>query len=309
MSLLKRIQDSTLDKDCDVATLLRQCKVFGAQVASAELVDWVGCELNGYDDSDELPDYRRIRTTSKGHFSGPFGSGLRNADIPIHCLPEKFREKFRYATISQGVSSIQATIASAEGSSTLTLPWPSEAIALFGEDMYENMHCVQAWKLLSVGAMKGILDAVKTRVLDFTLELQRLHPELMSAENPDPKLASPQELKQTFNTTIYGSVGAIANASHHVSQHVVIGQGDKAALDKELVSHGVPVSDIAKLHEAITQDSAEGAAPNSGLGPKVKQWLGAAVLKVASGLWTTSLETAGKVLPPLVAGYIGVELK
>ena len=176
--------------------------------------------------------------------------------------------------------------------------------------MYENMHCIQAWKLLSVGAMKGILDAVKTRVLDFTLELQRLHPELMSAENPDPKLASPQELKQTFNTTIYGSVGAIANASNYVSQNVVISQGDKAALEKELVSHGVPASDIAELHEAIRQDSLEGAtAPNSGLGPKVKQWLGTAVLKVTSGLWATSLETAGKVLPPLVAGYMGVELK
>ena len=175
--------------------------------------------------------------------------------------------------------------------------------------MYENMHCIQAWKLLSVGTMKGILDAVKTRVLDFTLELQRLHPELMSTENPDPKLASPQELKQTFNTTIYGSVGAIANASNYVSQHVVIGQGDKTALDKELVSHGVPAGDIAELHEAITQDSLEGADLKSGLGPKVKQWLGNAVLKVTSGLWATSLDTAGKVLPPLVAGYMGIELK
>jgi hypothetical protein len=309
MSLLKRIQDSTLDKDCDVATLLRQCKVFGAQVASADLVDWVGRELNGYSDAAELPDYRRIRTTSKGHFSGPFGSGLQNVDIPIHCIPKEFREQYRHATVMQGVSALQATVENAKPSATLTLPWPSEAVALFGSDMYQNMNCVQAWKVLSVGAMRGVLDAVKTRVLDFTLELQRLHPELMTTQDPNATSASPQELKQTFNMTIYGSVGAIANASNHVAQHVTIHQGDKSALDQELGSHGVPPEGIAELHEAIKEDAANNNSAKTGLGPKVKQWLGSAVLKVTSGLWATSLDTAAKVLPPLVAGYIGVELK
>jgi hypothetical protein len=308
MSLLKRIQDSTLDKDCDLATLLRLCKVFAAQAAAPELTEWVEHELNGYPNNVPLPDYRCLRVTSKGHFSGAFGSGLRYADIPVQNLPKEFREKYRQAAITQSIGSLQATV---EGTSegTLTLPWPTEAVQLFGADMYQNMHCIQAWKVLSVGSLRGILDAVKTRVLDFTLVLQKLHPELMSPANLDSKLASPQELQQTFNTTIYGSVGAIANASHGVAQHVTINQGDKVTLDRELASHGVPVDGVTELHAAIKADTAGGRARREGFGPKVKEWLGTAVLKVSSGLWNTTLETAGKVLPPLIAGYLGIELK
>ena len=181
---------------------------------------------------------------------------------------------------------------------------------MFGAGMYENMQLAQAWKVISIGALKGVLDAVKTRVLDFTIELGKLHPELLSATNSDPKMASPQELSQTFHTTIYGSVGAIANASNHVSQQVTISQNDRAALDRELAVNVVPPEGISELHEALQQDANSGHAPKAdGLGPKVKQWLGTAMMKIASGAWSTSLETAGKVLPPLVAGYLGVDLK
>ena len=229
MSLLKRIQDTTLEKDCDVATLLRLCKVFGAQADSAELVAWVGHELSGYPTAGDLPDYRIFRVTSKGHFSGPFGSGLRNADIPIYCLPKKFQDTYRQAAVTESVGSLQSTVERTAKDSTLQIPWPTEAVALFGQSMYENMHCIGAWKVISVSSLRGILDAVKTRVLDFTLALQKLHPELMATQNDGAQLASPQELSQTFNTTIYGSVGAVANASSHVIQNVSVNQGDRSA--------------------------------------------------------------------------------
>jgi hypothetical protein len=309
MSLLKRIQDSTLDKDCDVATLLRQCKLFGSQAAATDLLVWVDRELNGYKNDADLPDYRILGVSSKGHFSGSFGRFTKNAEIPVYTLPEEFQEAYRHASIVQGVGALQATIQGAEQSS-LTLPWPPEAVAIFGGNMYDDMHCVQAWKVIPAGSLRGVLDAVKTRVLDFTIELGKLHPELMTSNDSDPKIASPQELSQTFHTTIYGSVGAIANASNHVSQHVIINQGDRAALDKELAANGVPPEGISELHEACQADADSGHASKAGgLGPKVKQWLGAAMMKVASGAWSTSLETAGKVLPPLVAAYLGVDLK
>ena len=309
MSLLKRIQDTTLDKDCDVATLLRLCKVFGAQADSAELVAWVGHELSGYPTAVDLPDYRVLRVTSKGHFSAPFGSGLRNADIPIYRLPNEFQELCHQATVTESVASLQAKVEGASKEATQKMAWPAEVVALFGQDMYENMYCMEAWKVISVSSLYGILDAVKTRVLDFTFLLQKLHPELMASQNNGAQLASPQELSQTFNTTIYGSVGAVANASSHVTQNVSVSQGDRSALDQTLASHGVPADGIAQLHEAIQADAVDSQNPAIGLGPKVKQWLGDAMLKVGSGLWDITIETAVKVLPPLVASYIGIELK
>ena len=47
MSLLKTIRDETLKLDCDVAGLLRMCKVLAVTLESPELELWAGYELNG----------------------------------------------------------------------------------------------------------------------------------------------------------------------------------------------------------------------------------------------------------------------
>ena len=46
MSLLKTIRDETLKLDCDVAGLLRMCKVLAVTLESPELELWAGYELN-----------------------------------------------------------------------------------------------------------------------------------------------------------------------------------------------------------------------------------------------------------------------
>lgn len=47
MNLLKTVRDETLKRDCDVAGLLRMCKVLAITLESRELELWVGYELNG----------------------------------------------------------------------------------------------------------------------------------------------------------------------------------------------------------------------------------------------------------------------
>ena len=107
MSLLKTIRDETLKLDCDVAGLLRMCKVLAVTLESPELELWAGYELNGYPEEVPPPTYRILKVPSKGHFSGPFGSGMRNADIPIHVLPTEFHEVFRTTALKQSVGALQ----------------------------------------------------------------------------------------------------------------------------------------------------------------------------------------------------------
>jgi hypothetical protein len=57
MSLLREISNLASD-DCDVTTLLRKCKILASRLSSKEFAQWVGCELNGYPESEALPEYR-----------------------------------------------------------------------------------------------------------------------------------------------------------------------------------------------------------------------------------------------------------
>ena len=52
------------------------------RLCSDVLEQWVGYEAEGYPAEVDVPEYRTIEISYKGHFSRPFGSGLKNAPIP-----------------------------------------------------------------------------------------------------------------------------------------------------------------------------------------------------------------------------------
>lgn len=92
MSLLQEIQADAISSDVELSTLLRKCKVLSARLNNDEFKDWVDSELNGYQNVANLPSYRINHVHSKGNFSGSFGSGLNNADIPLSCIPKEYSE-------------------------------------------------------------------------------------------------------------------------------------------------------------------------------------------------------------------------
>ena len=89
---MRDIQAAAVDPETDVCTLLRKCKVLSMRLGNEEFKKWVDNELIGYENKEDLPRYRILHTQSYGHFSGAFGSGIRNAPIPPSCLPNEFRE-------------------------------------------------------------------------------------------------------------------------------------------------------------------------------------------------------------------------
>ena len=54
--------------------------------------------------------------------------------------------------------------------------WSADLVAHVGREIYEDMNCLSAWKEISRGALVAILDTVRTRVLDFVLELEAEDP-------------------------------------------------------------------------------------------------------------------------------------
>jgi hypothetical protein len=95
MSLLEDIQSAAVDSNSDLGTILRKCKLLAARLGSKTLENWLIYESNGYPLDVEVPDYRIWTHEVKGHFSGPFGSGMRNVPIPLISLPERVRDSYR----------------------------------------------------------------------------------------------------------------------------------------------------------------------------------------------------------------------
>jgi hypothetical protein len=170
MSLLRQIQDAAIDSSVDLPTLLRKCKVLAVRLGNDDLKRWIDSELSGYTQKDKLPEYRVLKVNSKGHFSGSFGSGLRNADIPLSCIDKDLRESLGHTYLMQPIAAIASLVKSESG--TLQEPWNPDVVAHFGQKIYEQMHCMQAWKVIPASSLVAALDTVRTRVLNFVLEIE-----------------------------------------------------------------------------------------------------------------------------------------
>jgi len=242
LSLLRDIQNSAIDEGSQVATLLRKCKVLAVRLGSKEFGRWVDNELNGYEDLDELPPYRVLRVRSYGHFVG-YGHEVKNAPIAPSVLPEEIRDFSETSMINMPISALASL---AESGSDSRDSWAPDIVRLVGGDIYENLNCVSAWKALPRASLIGIIDTVRTRILNFALEIESENPDAGEAQaksNPIPE----DKVSQVFHTYITGNVQNLATGSSNFKQTATVNSSVSDELFQNLLSAVMRASADAKV--------------------------------------------------------------
>ena len=151
MSFLKEIQEIATDSKTDLTSLLRKCKILATRLGSAEFRIWVDNELSGYKSVDDLPEYRILQVPSKGNFFGPHGSGYKNAEIPLSCIPEKYKEQISHTYLKLPIAAIEILLKNSDKGEPRH-HWTADFVRLVNEleEIYPNMRCMEAWKVLPV---------------------------------------------------------------------------------------------------------------------------------------------------------------
>ena len=253
MSLLEDIQNSAVEESSDLGTILRKCKILAARLNSEKLENWLIWESNGYPDVVQVPDYRIWPLEVKGHFFGPFGSGIKNAPIPQVCLPEKIRDSYKRYECRLSITTVEETLKEKK-SGTVQVSTGDLALAL-GSNIYENQNCAQAWAEFSINNLVELRNAVRNRILDFALAIWKYNPtagELNS--NPDTQIDS-SKITQIFNTTVYGGAANLIGTAHDSSIVFNISPNDFNSLEVALREHGLEDSDIVELSKALKADA------------------------------------------------------
>ncbi len=304
MSLLREIQNAAVSETADIATILRKCRILASRLKHEDLKKWVQYELDGYPTQDDVPDYRIMSCESCGHFSGFYGSGLRNAPIPMNCLPKEWRELMSKVHFLEGVSELRDLVNNTEDG-TLQQMWLADLYPVVGRKIYQNMNLMQAWKIIPKSAIVGILDTVRNKVLNFALEIESANPDAGEAASTTEPPVPAATVQQIFNNYISGSVGNIASASPHSQQHatVTVRNNDFKSLESFLSSVGIGVEDIDALKKAVENDP---KIENGHFGKRVAAWIGKMVSKAAQGTLKIGVEVASTVLTQALKGYFGL---
>jgi hypothetical protein len=300
MGLLTDIQQDVISQTVPLSATLRKCRLLAARLASEPLQQWIVHESDGYPDASQLPDYRVFGCRVVGHFTGAFGSGLRNAEIPPMCIPEAIRDRATECRIDISVAEIESLLGT-DLSEGLKSPLPGNWVVALGTKVYRDMNCLSAWRSVPVTGMAGILNTVRNRVLDFAVEVERKNPKAGEASLGAPTIP-PQEVTHIFNTTV---IGGAANVTGHASGSTITANssvvGNISELRRVLAAGGIDSKQLDELEKAIRQDQTS-SNPKE-VGPKVSAWMGQTLANAAAGAIKGGATTAAVLVAKAIAAY------
>ena len=299
MKQLDEIVELAASDEARLVTILRKCLVVAARLKNDSLRDWATAELNGYPDHLELPDYRITGITAKGFFVGPFGAQINDQPLPSGVLKEEHRWWATTAYLKESVSAYEAMVGG-DKNGCAAMHWPADLVVHYQSKFFQGYALNRAWQEIPIGAIVAVVDTVRTRLLQFSLELQG---EVGADEVAVP---SPEVVERSVQTIIYGGtnvVGSVAGNVQLIGQQLVI-QGDLASLQAALKEIGVKGDGIDELSRAIEADREEGA--EKGFGTRVAGWLQRAGTYVGKEGAKAGLEVAQKAAMQAVLSYFGL---
>ena len=309
MSLIEEIQAGAISETGDVSALLRKCKLLAARLDNREFAGWVDRELSGYPGDVALPPYRLVPVLSYGNFVGPYGMQANRQQIPLSLLPEHLRDIYREARLDQAISAYQSLIGDDQVGRKRSLhsPWAAEVALHFGSKLMNDMQCVAAWREIPFSAIHILLNAVRTAILGFAIDIQREAPDAGESPVGAPRPIPEDKVTQIFNTNIAGSVGNIANGGSAIHQVATVGVqvADWDGLRRYLQSLGIADQASPELKDELESVRAQGAESGRSRGREIVARLIAKAATCSSGV---AVELAATGIAKAIAGYLGFDI-
>jgi hypothetical protein len=283
VSLLDKIIELATDNQQPLPVLLRQCIVLGHELKNADLKDWANHELNGYPDGLKVPDYRIVRAGATGTFNAGYMFPTIRRPIPAAILEETHRWAAETVHLSESVSAYETALKAESKGQRFVYQWNANLVGYYQDKFIDGHVLIDAWQEVSFGTIAGLLDTIRTRVLNMALDiksevgesdtdLKRVLPNSTEAENVHRIV-----INNIFGGNVYQ--GDLQNIN---IQNIPAGNWEE--LQKALLSFGIGQHDIDDL-------SREMQADGKTFGGRVKGWIS----RNASKVWDHGLQVSTSV--------------
>lgn len=301
MRLVDEIIDLLSSKTPSIENALFKAQVLAHRLGEDEFKEWVEHELKGYPKDAELPGYRVLPITVMGTFSN---GAYRYSDqpLPLMHLDDGLREKLQVKKLLQSIAVIQEWSRIESDLSVVITP---EMYPLLSKGLGNGYQVERAWGKNSMGAMLQVVTEVRTRLLEFALQLSDRLPQETS-DRDMKQLSKDADVSDLFRNAVIGDNATInigSGSIQGITNSVV--RNDFASLAALLRQNHVAETDIADLRAAIEADSDFQDAAQKAFGPRVRAWIGGMVSKAGTTGWKVGIGAAGDLLAKAIAAFYG----
>lgn len=161
--IVLELQHDALNSEIPATDLLRKAYVVARKLKIADFENWIKLELDGYSDTDDIPEYRIAHGTVKAF--NPYHGWQ-----PIYFEDPKYADILSSRTNGQRIAEIESLLKNiAEHGEKLQMPFTAEQ---------ENMICEAIGERLQVTLMTPstnltrVVDSVRNIILNWALKLE-----------------------------------------------------------------------------------------------------------------------------------------
>lgn len=305
--LLDEIIDILSDSKGSLTDALLKTKVLLHQIGKKELVPWVSSELTGYPDESSVPPYRVVSTEVHGHLTS-IAWQIQDYRLPIRHLDDDKRKWLTSFGMTSSIQVIEESIKEyRKDGGSMRRNLPIEAAGMFRKALEPGVNVVSAWCQVNMGDVENILVEVRSRLLDFALELRDVVGSNAGGDQLESKAAT-VDAGRMFNTAIYGSGNTVVLGSHS-SQTVTVtnAKGDIESLIHTLSGVGVSKDDLADLRIAIAEDEKRGLTPVVSEG-ETGGWFRRLLGRAGKGAVGVGVDVLSSTVVKALAAYVGMPI-
>jgi hypothetical protein len=164
--------------------------------------------------------------------------------------------------------------------------------------IFEYTSTIRMWSEISASVLTGVLDQIRTRALQFALEIGKVNASAGEATaNSKPAIPAPI-VNHIYNTVIAGG-GMVNVGSQNIQQiGITVQTGDLESLVRYLKELGVAEDDLSSLKGILPAEKVPG--------PKTEAWIKRVGGKIAASGGRAAESTITSVLTAAVKSFIGL---
>jgi hypothetical protein len=277
-------------------------KVLLHQIGHKELVPWVTNELGGYPEDVELPPYRHVVSQPHGHV---VALGQEDSDflLPTGHLTDDQRKTVQLIKIGSAIGTIQDQAKTyREKQQGLMIRWPPEMAHEFQKGLRPGVNILKLWCEINMADFETILVQVRSRLLDFCLQLQGVVGVNAPPQQLQEKAASVDTPAMFYTAINVAAGGSVVIGSHNFQ--VNNQQGDIEALIEVIAKLGFQQAELDGLRKALIEDEASGKVPDVTDGETGK-WYTNALKEAGKGVVKVGVDVVAATIVQGMKSYLG----
>ncbi len=277
-------------------------KVLLYRLGRKDLVDWVSHELNGYPAGALVPEYRIISSLVRGVVTNGY-QRHNSHPLPTLHLEKEIRNRFEKLEMRECISALEVLSARDEGK--LTQPIAVEFNCFFEKGFSPGYHVEKAWCHMGIGQVGQIVTIVRSRLLDFVLELETKLDDKMTEEEVK-KIGRSPEMGAMFQNAIFGDNATILVGNQNTQTVTTnVNQGDFASLRRLLEKNQIDHTYIESLEHSINDDANSVDVIEKRFGLKVRGWMKEMIARAIDGSWQIEVGIASNLLTESLKSFYG----